>query len=87
MKDVSFEVKEGEVVGIIGRNRAWKTTLLKVLSLITGPTEGYAEIHGRAGSHILAGEPIHTIAAASAAQAEILAILAQARAEGDGTEP
>jgi len=50
LKDVSFEVKQGEVVGIIGRNGAGKTTLLKILSRITRPTEGYAEIHGRVGS-------------------------------------
>ena len=50
LKDVSFEVKPGEVVGIIGRNGAGKTTLLKILSRITRPTEGYAEIHGRVGS-------------------------------------
>src|ERR1700723_2035718 len=46
LKDVSLEVKEGEVLGLIGRNGAGKTTLLKILSRITRPTTGHAEIRG-----------------------------------------
>jgi lipopolysaccharide transport system ATP-binding protein len=44
LKDVSFEVKQGEYIGIIGRNRAGKSTLLKILSRITEPTTGVSEI-------------------------------------------
>jgi lipopolysaccharide transport system ATP-binding protein len=60
LKDVSLEVKEGEVLGLIGRNGAGKTTLLKILSRITRPTTGWAEIHGRVGSLLEVGTGFHT---------------------------
>jgi lipopolysaccharide transport system ATP-binding protein len=55
LKDVSLEVRAGEVLGLIGRNGAGKTTLLKILSRITRPTTGWAEIHGRVGSLLEVG--------------------------------
>jgi lipopolysaccharide transport system ATP-binding protein len=59
LKDISFEVKQGEAIGIIGRNGAGKTTLLKVLSRITEPTEGRATIRGRVGSLLEVGTGFH----------------------------
>src|SRR3984957_17416749 len=59
LRDVSFDVGQGEVVGLIGRNGAGKTTLLKILSRITRPTEGYAEIHGRVGTLLEVGTGFH----------------------------
>ena len=59
MKDLSFKIHAGEVVGVIGRNGAGKSTLLKVLSRITEPSHGYANIYGRVGSLLEVGTGFH----------------------------
>lgn len=59
LRDVSFEIKQGEAVGVIGRNGSGKTTLLRILSRITEPTEGLGRVRGRVGSLLEVGTGFH----------------------------
>ncbi len=59
LKDVSFEITRGELVGLIGENGAGKSTLLKLLTGITEPTDGYAEVHGQVGALVQVGAGFH----------------------------
>ncbi len=59
LEDVSFDVEQGQVLGVVGRNGAGKSTLLKILSRVTEPTKGRVEIHGRVGSLLEVGTGFH----------------------------
>src|SRR5687768_803655 len=60
LKDINLDIQPGEVVGLIGRNGAGKSTFLKVLSRITEPTDGRVELHGRIGSLLEVGTGFHS---------------------------
>src|SRR5437660_5165700 len=59
LRDITFRVERGEIIGIIGRNGAGKTTLLKILSRVTEPSDGWAEICGSVGSLLEVGTGFH----------------------------
>jgi len=59
LRDISFDVKQGEVLGIIGHNGAGKSTILKILSQITAPTGGYIKLKGRVASLLEVGTGFH----------------------------